>query len=434
MVVMLLLGSASAASAQTRPGYPAVFEGDGNSVSQSALTLNMTMTESYDEDLLAEAGAMPQPAQHASGAYTSLFPQVTWRKHGRDLSFTVFGASSLRYYPTFAQSTAVDYTAGAGASAKLTRSTTLNVNSSFGYAPTYLWALFAGTAMSSPIETAATASSYQTNTLRSYVYGATATLDQAIGRKASLSFTGDLHRTTFVGQAPGFVDTGTAGVGGYFNYAANRNVTIRVGYQNRTSNYSAVLRTTEHDVQVGALFTKNLSPTRRLTAGFNLGPTVTELPLLGQPSRTGQQFRITGDAFVERQIGRTWSVRGSYRRGLSYAEALTGPSYTNNASVETGGFLNRRLDLSLAGGYALGRMAAAQIDAASQFTTYTADARLRIGLSRRWAAFIDTLWYDYDFGQSLILVPGLPRQFNRRGVHVGLMLWQPMWTEHHAAR
>lgn len=432
LVMVLLVVGARTGFAQTRPGYRPVFQGDGSS-DAAALTFAMTMTESYDDDLLAEAGATPQPSLHPGGLYSSLFPQITLRTHGRDVSFTAFGSSSFRYYPSFGQPTAVDHTAGGGMIAKLGRSTTLTVNGSFGYAPTYLYALFAGPTGVGPIETAGPAAAYQSDSLRSYIYGGTTTLDHTIGRKATVSLTADLNRTTFVGHVPGFVDTQTASAGGRFTYQLNRGVALRLGYTNRVSDYSAVLRTQEHDFDIGFAFTKNLSSTRRLTAGFSLGPTVTELPLINQPSKTGRLFRTTGDAFVERQIGRTWLARASFRRGLGYAAALTGPSYTTNAMIEAGGFLNRRVDLHMAAGYATGAMAA-QIATGSQFTTYTADARLRIGLSRQWALFVETLQYDYQFDENLILVPGLPRQYNRLGLHVGFMLWQPMWTERHAPR
>jgi hypothetical protein len=146
-----------------------------------------------------------------------------------------------------------------------------------------------------------------------------------------------------------------------------------------------------------------------------------------------RRFRFVADAFVDHQIGRSWSARTAYRRGLSYVEGLAGPAYTNSASVETAGFVNRRVDLLFSAAYATGQMAAPTV-AAAQFATYTANTRLRVALSHDFAAYVEGLFYEYSFDPDLIVTPGLPDHFKRSGVRTGITMWLPMRSDHRAAR
>jgi hypothetical protein len=209
---------------------------------------------------------------------------------------------------------------------------------------------------------------------------------------------------------------------------------MRLGYTYRQARYSALLRTVEHDVEIGIDYRRALSPSRRSTIGFSLGPTLIQMPFEASQSQgAGRQFRLTGDAFLERQMGRSWSARAAYHRGLSYVEVLAGPVYTDSASVEATGFANRRVDLSFSAAFATGQMAS-QNSAAAHFAMYTADSRLRFALSRHWAAYIEGLFYDYAFDPNLVIVPGLPSHFTRRGVRGGITMWLPVRSEHRAAR
>ena len=58
------------------------------------------------------------------------------------------------------------------------------------------------------------------------------------------------------------------------------------------------------------------------------------------------------------------------------------------------------------------------------FTTYTADVRTRVALSRPWALSFEYLYYYYDF--SRVLVPiGYPPRMSRNTGRVGLTWWMP---------
>jgi hypothetical protein len=425
-----------AAAAQSRPRYPAVFAGAVGSGSNAGegLDLSMTLTEVYDDNLLADAGAStPSPLQ-TSGAYTALAPQFNLHTRGRRLQFGVNGGSNYRHYPSLSQTVATSHNVAAGFSARLMGETSLVVNQTVSYAPADLYGLFTSPSTPAFGEPTTVATDYQTNSIRSYTYLTDATIDHAVTARTSISVDGSVRHTDFGGNIAGFSDVRSSAAAGHLVHSVNRGVDLRLGYTYRQAHYSALLQTTEHDLEIGIDYARALSPTRRLTFGFNLGPTVAEVPFdASRPQGAGNHYRVTGDVFVDREIGRSWAARAAYRRGLSYIEALAGPVYTDSASVEAAGFVNRRVDLRLSAAYTTGQITSQQV-AAAPFTTYTADARLQVGLSRECAVYVEGLFYEYAFDSSLVIVPGMPSHFRRSGARAGITLWLPVRAGNRAAR
>ena len=383
----------------------------------------MTFLEAYDQDLLSEGGNAPQPTLQAGGSYTSFVPQVALATHIRPLQFNGFGVSSFRYYPAFSQALATNYNIGGGVSAKAGRRTSMSANAGINYAPTPLYALFAGsaTATATPPDASATAAAEsQVDSLRSYTSTTSVALEQTLNRRVALTALGNVSRTQFFRQSPGFTNMESSDAGGRVTVTASRHVNLRFGFVQRVASYSEELRTSEQDLEVGVAVTKELSATRRLTFGVNLGPTASQIG-----PAVGRQFLLTGDAFIERQIGRSWTARSTYRRGVTYVGGLAGPAYTDTATVEAGGFLNRHVDVSASGAFASGRIAS-QLPTGAKFTSFMAFATLRYGLSRAWAVHIEGLFYDYQFDLRAISLPGVPDRTTRSGVRAGLTMLLPL--------
>jgi hypothetical protein len=426
----------SAALAQGRAGFRPVFGGSAppDADARASLNVSLALAQAFDQDLLADAGAASQPGVQASGMYTSLTPLVGLTTHGRRLGFSLNGTSNLRRYEV-GRLAMMNYDLAGGLSADLGRRTTIVANQAMSYAPSYLYALF-GDAPTTPVpgEPIAGAPDYKTSSFKSYTYATNAALSHAFSPRASFSVDGSMRRTDFVGNVAGVGDMQWSAAGAHYRHRLNGSLVLNVGYS-RWESRDSLIRTTEHDLQSGIGFTHVLSATRKTTFGFNVGPTLSEIkvPIAGQWAGRGGHYRVVGDAFVEREIGRTWSTRAAYRRALTYIEGLAGPAYADSANVTTGGFVNRRTDLSFSAAYVRGEMASTTI-AAAPFTTYMGNTRVRIGLSRNLAAFVDGLFYEYAFDPRLIVLPGVPPQFSRAGVRVGLTLWSAMTSERHAAR
>jgi hypothetical protein len=157
-----------------------------------------------------------------------------------------------------------------------------------------------------------------------------------------------------------------------------------------------------------------------------MGSTLARAPLAiaAAAADLRQQYRLIGDASVTHQMGRTWSLQGAYHRGIGYIQGFEAPVFTDAYSAGATGFLSRRFDLAVSAAYSTGE--GALTGTASQFTTYTGDARLRYAMTRIWATYVDYLFYYYHFNQNLATPVGLPPSLTRNGMRAGVTLWVPM--------
>jgi len=82
------------------------------------------------------------------------------------------------------------------------------------------------------------------------------------------------------------------------------------------------------------------------------------------------------------------------------------------------------MDLRFAGAYSAGEPALNGVVA--PLNSYTGDARLRIGVSRTMATFLEYVFYDYELSPTLPRPPGVPPAMTRNGVRFGLTMWIPV--------
>ena len=123
-------------------------------------------------------------------------------------------------------------------------------------------------------------------------------------------------------------------------------------------------------------------------------------------------------------MGRTWNARAQYRREVGYLEGFAQPVFSDSANVAVGGLITRRLDLFLNANYITGTSAIRQDS--PRFDSYSASARLRRALHRSLAVYVEYLFYHYNFDEVADRPFGLPPEFSRNGVRVGLSLWLPL--------
>ena len=431
VLIAALLVPAPPASAQARSaGVGGAASGEQ---AREELNLSMTVGEAYDDNLAADATGPTPAAGETSGAYTSLTPGVAFQTRGRRMQFGVNGESNLRYYPSLGSTFAMNQSLGAGMSARVMRKTTLTVNQSFNYVPTYLYGLFVKPTAPVLGEPIITAPGFQTPSLRSYAYGTGVNLEHTINSRTALSFYGDGRRVNFVGN--GENSSSVMSAAGRVAYSVKQGAALRLGYMYREGSYSTALRAVEHNLEIGMTYVRPLSATRRWTVGFTLGPTAATVPFVAADTRevTGSYFRFVGDAWTDYQINRSWSARATYHRGLNYLETLAAPVYSDSALVETSGFLSRTVDLRVSASYATGN-GLSQNAVAAQFATYATDARVRVALSRNFAVHVQGLFYDYRFDPTLVVVPGMQGHLRRSGVAGGFTMWMPVRSKSRVTR
>jgi hypothetical protein len=433
--VMIALAVAAQAAAQSeapapkpyRPvfGPPVGAVGEG-----SMLDLRVDFAEAYDDNLLGEGTTVAPSMLQESGFYTSLTPQVDFAARGRRLQVSLTGGSNVRYYADAHQFFATNEYAAAGLTSQIAHSTSVSFSQGISYSSAYLYGLLSVIGPQAIGGVVPGGGAYSVNDQRSLAYSTVASLSQKLGQHATLSLDGGYHATNLSGTVASLSDVRLYEAGSKFTYSVSRNVRMRLGYGYRSAQYTVVLTPTEHDIDVGLDYTHPLSPTRRATVGFTLGPRLLNVPtsttsaganLIG-PAHA--QYRMTGDGSFTYGINRTWNVQAAYRRGLSFIGGLAQPVFTDGVTASTTGFLDRRTALMFAAAYSHGQEEFGQTP--SPFTTYSGNARVQVGLTRILAFYSEYILYYYNFDPDIRLTPGVPHNMKRNSVRAGLTLWAPV--------
>jgi hypothetical protein len=208
--------------------------------------------------------------------------------------------------------------------------------------------------------------------------------------------------------------------------AVSRSTSVGGGYAyshsdyNRLDDTSRPVETQTADVSVQ--YERRLSPTRGLSLQAGVGGTRIDT-ISERTDAPIDQWSASGSAAAATDIGRSWSVRGSYVRGWSMQEAFTEPLFSDSIGLSVGGYLNRRTDLVFSAGYSNGRVGFSDDE---DYTSTAGAVQARFALSRNSALFASYVYYRYDFQNPASLPTGTPQLFNRQVVRVGVSLWLPL--------
>ena len=432
-VVVAWLMGAPAALAQGGPApqarpYRSLFGGAAGTVeAPQMLDLSLSLAEAYDANVLGAAvGAAGRTSPLLEGGlFSALSADLRYSVRGRRGAFSANAGTNIHYFSEVNEVVPLGQYVGAGVSVPLGRKTTFSTNHGVTYMPSYLQGLFA-----SPLEPALgdvipPATNLAVNERQSYSYQGMAEFNHEFTRRTSLSFHGAYRNTTSVGAgAPRLNDFSSYNAGGRFNYGLTREMRLRLGYSYTGARYSLQRRPVQHNLDLGVDYDRPLSRSRRTRVGFSFGSAVIEAPFSDSPTAVnGTQIRATGDARLSHQIGRTWSLRAVYRRDARFVEELSAPAFTDAITFSTNGFLNRRADVSASASYSSGTLVSR---VSSPVETYSAEVRLRVGLTNKLAAFGEYLYYFYDVPLGFPLTSTLPPRVSRNGVRLGIAWWLPV--------
>jgi hypothetical protein len=424
MALSVANGHAQTTDARAPAG--AVYGGaEGRAPDKEKFNLLVDLNESYDQNVTVRSGDVAFSPFQASGFYTVFTPTLEYDSQpGRHIQVGFTAASNVRHYNELDQTMVTNHALGASMSAGLGKKTVISFNEGVTYAPAQLYGLLTGSALSLGAIINPEASNYSLDNTRSYSSDTAAKLTRKLNDRLTLSFESDARFTNYIGSNSRYPDIRTKDAGAQFSYGLSRSTGLRFGYTYRQAEYVGAPVTTEQNFVLGVDHTRMLSRTRRTTFAATMGATLARAPLAIASADLRQQYRLIGDASVNHQIGRTWSVQGAYHRGIGYIQGFQAPVFTDAYSAGATGFLSRRMDVTMSAAYSTGE--AALTGAQSQFTTYTGDARLRYAVTRMWATYFEYLFYYYDFNQTLVTPLGLPPSLTRNGVRMGVTLWVPM--------
>jgi hypothetical protein len=273
-----------------------------------------------------------------------------------------------------------------------------------------------GLSISGPMTTAGPDFDYTSVLRDTQRYGASIGTNLHITNRATIGLDYGYAHTA----SEGLTDRQVRAAGAHAGFKLTRDAWFTAGYSRQTSWYDGMEphTTSTGNIDIGAYFEKPLSLTRRTRLKFGTGAASTG------HNRNFLGLRAVGSASLVHQIGRTWSIGADYARGLGYIEGFTEPVFSDSAGAGFGGLLSRRVELSAGTRYFTGTVSTSA--AGRAFDTYGAWARIRTGLTRTLAAYAEYRFYHYEFTDAAIRPLGMPANFQRNSVRVGLNLWVPL--------
>jgi hypothetical protein len=164
-------------------------------------------------------------------------------------------------------------------------------------------------------------------------------------------------------------------------------------------------------------FNKALAVSRRTTLSFTTGSSASTY-------RGQVRYRATGSARVLHEIGRTWNASLAYRRGMQFVETLEQPIFGDSATLQVGGFLNRRVQFQSSARALIGDSGFSE---RNSFDTYHGVGNVSVGVTRYVGLTFGYFYYHYRFDPHVPLPVGVARTIDRQGVRAQVNLWAPLY-------
>jgi hypothetical protein len=433
LVVVLSVCAAPAQAQRPRPDRPyrGLFGGNGadpNSAQQ--LDVNVSLSGAYDDNVLADRGQGGlDPRFQKSGGYGGGSVSLDYTRRAGRATFDFTGGTSYRYYPSIREMNGFNSFGSIGLSVKLTSRTDFRLTESASYSPYYSFGGFPGLAPYAPGDIAPISPDYPLLQQAAISLFSSASIEHRLTPRASLSADYLLNYVDYRGQNQPFRNWGA---GGRFSYRLSSHASARLGYHYRRGTYGAYYANRPidgHDIDVGIDYNRALSFSRTTTFGFSTGSSIyrsfspsSTTTLADWQYRT--HYMVTGNAYLNRQIGRSWNARLSYQRGLQFVQGFPDPFFSDSVTASVGGFADARSRLNFTAAYSNGAVGVAI--GGRNFTTYTGVASYQLALVRWAALFADYSYYHYIFDPTVPLPPGMNRGLDRQSVRGGLNLWLPL--------
>lgn len=436
LAVVVCLAAAPAAAQRPRPDRPyrGLFGGNGaDPTSNQQFDLNVSLFGAYDDNVLAGRSTSDlDPRFQKSGGYGGSTVSLDYTRKAGRASVDFSGGTSYRYYPSIKELNGFNTFASVGLTVKLTPKTDFSASESVSYSPFYSIGGFPGLSTAAPGDVAPIVPDYPLLEDSALFAASSASIAHRLTARSSLSADYVFSYVDYRNRNQPFRNWGA---GGQFSYRLSSRATAHLGYHYRRGTYGLYVghRPIEgHDVDGGVDYQRQLSFSRRTTFGFSTGSSIYRsfappgtsavVPVTDWQYQT--HYMVTGNAHLNRQIGRSWNARLDYRRGLQFVQGFPDPFFSDTVSASAGGYLGTRSMLTFNAAYSTGDVGIAI--GGRGYNTYTGVASYQFGLTRWLALFADYNYYHYVFDPTVPLPAGMSRGLDRRSVRGGLNLWVPL--------
>jgi hypothetical protein len=391
------------------------------------LDVMASVVEGYDTDIPTTLrGTIDSSSLQSGGLTTSLQGGMAflWRRKGAQLGANT--ASTVRRYADIGATDVLGHSAGLGATVNLPAHSTLFINQAAAYSPTYFHGLFPTFEGIEPGENYGALPDYAVGNFKSLTYTTDLGLTHRLSARTILSAAGQYQYTDRLDETPTWRDEHSHRLQVRLarNMTADTVVSAEPYARSGTIGYTDPARTTEFGLNVGVEHTHRLSATRDLKYRVRIGPFRADIPVTSPSSSDVEtHYNVVVELGVDYAFMQTWQVGMSYRQGMEMVVDLPEPVLANGFNIGASGLLSRRIDLALSSGYSSG--ASLTNRDSLQYDTYWSDVRLRYAMGRSLAAYVEGLYYVYDFRESQRLFLGFPAGLERTGVRAGVTVWLP---------
>jgi hypothetical protein len=378
---------------------------------EGGLSMTGTLFGSYDDNILFGGQGSESrpptflPRTRLQGAATGYDTTLSLRLPSRQPTVRARLASAGRYFPEFQEYVAGRQAAEAAVSAGASpwRNTTVQVTGTGRYAMN-----------ASPFATVASLSETDLDLpngddgvrlRRSNDVRGQAELDHEWRSGKSLGFVGGVHS----GQIDGGPRNQIYDVGGRLGVKLARYGAFRAGYTWQGVDRGEAQYVVHH-LNIGGDYARPLSASRRAFVAFSGGSAAID---------SGNRLRMhaIGDAKLWYEFKQSWVGAVRYHRGVTFIDELADPLLSDGVGVELTGLFSPRLDFISSGTFATGVVG---LNSGSPYHMYGARSQLRYALSRVAALYGEYVLFHYDFANTIPIAGGLPPEFNRQAVRVGV--------------
>ncbi|MPY87925.1 MAG: hypothetical protein GEU99_08395 [Luteitalea sp.] len=438
-VVVTALPASSAAQMQTPPprDYPnSIFGGvarpDQDRLRQE-LDLTVNLHGGYDDTVRPEgAGVAPVDVRLQDSGYTgSASAGLRYWRGRNDRWFSLQGQGYVNGYSSLDIGPSSGGTFGAQAQTAVGRRGTLTVGQRVSSDPFFSFNSFSplepivgvdGTPESDPTRPGLFGR-------RSWTTSSSATWAQRLGRRDTARFSYGFSQRQFVDDDRGNNHAHRASAS--YHRRFGREGGLRVSYQladSEFADYDELVRPARrHTIEGGPELTKRFSRTRSISFSAGAGAMRVETVSRGEDRAPLEYWVPFGQGAVRIDIARSWALGANYRRGVTLHEGVTSETFvTDSANMTLSGYLTRRVDVALSGGYSVGQPRRTDEGGRQDLKTYVASAQVRFALARHAAIFTEYSYYRYQFADPFGPTVGFPPSFDRNAVRVGLSLWVPL--------
>jgi len=427
VLTLVLLASAPLQAQSARPERPyrGLF-GGGVGNAEQVLTVSTSLGAGYSTDIIAEAlgrefGSRGWGIENGRG-FGQFSGGINYALSRDRVQAGISFGSAGRYFPEGSRRFVVSHSGGAGLSVQLARSTRLSARQTVGYQPYNALALFPELFDAQVGDAAALDQDLDTGGAAYLTYGTSVDLGQQLSRRASLSF----GYSTRLSDFPDRPEYRTQGGRGSFRLNLARGLDLRLGYGYREGGEIGVAsKVRSHDIIAGIDFSRawSVSLSRRTTFSMSTGSSMT----VDDSPQTGDRqtrFRLTGNARLNHEMGRTWDASMAYGRNMRFSEALREPVFSDSASASVGGMINRRLQFRSTASASFGSVGFG--GRRDDFVSYRGTASLTTGLTRYAGLGVTYSYYRSSLDDRVTAPSDLPRDIARQSVRAYVTLWAPL--------